>query len=607
MGERIGLDFGTTYTIVSRLAGDKPEAVNFSQDYTANNAVESIVVLLPKDDETPVETMDDAGEVLIGSDAVNHLCVSGARVFKGFKLLLGSEPLREEDSSKWQEPEEWKKRGYDSTFTPDFITGLFIEELFKKVKESVPGFGDIEKITVGIPNVWTKDLNDHRIQALHEIIVRVCQKLGYETEVDFCAEPKLAAGAVVETINRSRRAENESPFDGHILVIDYGGGTLDLALCRVENKDGKSVISVVGDGWGAGENTDGKVGKAGLAYMETLADIILEDNGIQNVDKGSQDYQFFVKSVEEAVKKSATELRNYCEAFDAYFKEGGTKYDREFTLTPMKQLFYGDKRLTVKHSALIRAYGTDGSGEGAISKVLTSVLDEAAKYMDENNIDSTSASSGAFKVVLVGGFCNFALTERHITKSCKAFRLVSQTRDPRYTEYDFRNAETRILSVANGAALEVNEKIKISDQFQYTFVGYNKQQTKPFVFFRMNEVYTPGKPVFYCNNREGIPTPVYGERIHYIQRCKNRLRSDIVEPAFEMDLPVNDIYLAIAMERDHSLTLYYYDYETYNRLSSAEKDDPDNPALIYKKRLPNIEALLGGITSMTEFGDDNIV
>ena len=66
------------------------------------------------------------------------------------------------------------------------------------------------------------------------------------------------------------RQMTKKNFEGNILLVDYGGGTLDITLTNVAADDGDSVEIKVLERTGAGENEEGKVGKAGIVYMETV-------------------------------------------------------------------------------------------------------------------------------------------------------------------------------------------------------------------------------------------------------------------------------------------------------------------------------------------------
>lgn len=77
------------------------------------------------------------------------------------------------------------------------------------------------------------------------------------------------------------KQETGRNFDGRLLLIDYGGGTLDLTLTDVEtrpDKEGREGMEIrVLKRTGAGENEEGRIGQAGIAYMETLMEMAIHE------------------------------------------------------------------------------------------------------------------------------------------------------------------------------------------------------------------------------------------------------------------------------------------------------------------------------------------
>ena len=306
MGECIGLDFGTTYSVVAyldkRTSGEAgtPTPIDFGGEEKSITSMETMVV-------------NSKGITRIGYEAVPVMRVKGAEVFKGFKMLLNS-----------TDEQEKSRRGYTGNNTPEAITSTFMTELFKKVWNAAPDCREIDKVVVGVPYVWTQNGEDSR---KFELVDIVKQATGAEI-VEFQSEPTLACAYFVQEINKKRVEEGKAHFDGYILVIDYGGGTLDVTLCKADEQDGKSNIKVC-NSWGAGENTEGQIGSAGLAYMERVADLLLEENEITNVLKEDKDYQAFVKYIEVAIKDQSGHLKDCINRAKRYFTPGGARYEEE--------------------------------------------------------------------------------------------------------------------------------------------------------------------------------------------------------------------------------------------------------------------------------------
>lgn len=582
MGECIGLDFGTTYSVVSHLKKGAdgqliPQPVDFGGEEKNVTAMETLVVV------------DRRGDTYVGYEAV-PLMRRAKSVYKGFKMLLS---CREEDRK------ELVRRGFADK-TPEAVTNLFLSELFRKVKEADPGCREIDKVVVGVPYVWTQNGADSRKFEVADIV----QKATGAKLVEFQSEPTLACAYYVQEINKQR----EKHFDGYILVIDYGGGTLDVTLCKAEEQNGKSQIKVCGS-WGAGENTDGRIGSAGLAFMEEVADLLLAENQIVVKKKEEQEYQSFVKNIEIAIKNQSAFLRKCLNKERRYFTPGGERYNEEIDGI---SAYYKGEEYYVTYRTLVEAY------DNSIRPVLTRVLAEAKADMDRLCIPYGDYEHGSFKIATIGGFCNFALTDKQIRSDTDWLQRRHPTLDTRYTELDeMMMPKNRELAIANGAALTANDIVEIKKQFPYTLCFYSEtfqvnrrgerkavpDVNEEFIMFREDEEYIPGKPVFLAvedtdsSGRKVLrKLKVRGAGIPYIQRKKNKNVSDIKRPAAEMSLPSeteDDFYIAMAMERNENLTLYVYGQTAFDRLTSAEQENPLNEALLKKADFPNIDTLLG--------------
>lgn len=608
MGECIGLDFGTTYSVVSHLTNGQdnsaliPEAIDFGKGERTINAMETLVVKKPDG-------------VRIGCEAVRSMRATDAKTFTGFKMLLdGTDPQKKTQRQLQEQLQEWKRRGYSRMDTPEQITTEFLSGLFDKARKSNPELAEIDNVVVGVPYVWTTNGEDSR---KFKVVNIVKQVTGAKT-VDFRSEPTLACAYAVQEINRARNGH----FEGHILVIDYGGGTLDVTLCQVKELAGKSSIEVC-NSWGAGENTDGKIGDAGLAFMEKVADLLLASHDIAVIEKGSKDYQAFVKGLETAIKDQSDFLKEICQSrWMRYFTDGGAQYNKKIEEI---SAYYKGEEYYVTYGNLARAYDT------SIRPVLGRVLAEAKTYMDEKHIRYDDYTNGTFKIAMIGGFCNFALTEKQICVDTDWLMDHMRGADTRYTELGRMIQPTgRELAIAHGAALNANDVIVIKRQFPYTLCFYGEtlqkdsngrpmtkngnyvlivNEDEPFVMFRENEEYVPGKPVFLVNPDTREKLPVRGNGIPYIRRQRNNMVSEIRRPIQAMKLPDNvpdNLYIAMAMERNENLTLYVYNQAIFDALSPSEQEEPINKALINgPTSFPNIDTLLGNFYKIQR-EDENV-
>ena len=125
-------------------------------------------------------------------------------------------------------------------------------------------------MVVGVPEIW---FNDPESVNAREKLRDIVQRNEKVKNVQLVSEPALACAYFIDNYKKN----NGKKYVGHLLLIDYGGGTLDIALCNVEDKDTSSEITVL-HRTGVGSNDDG-VGFGGVLFLETVVDIALENAG----------------------------------------------------------------------------------------------------------------------------------------------------------------------------------------------------------------------------------------------------------------------------------------------------------------------------------------
>ena len=135
--------------------------------------------------------------------------------------------------------------------------------------------------------------------------------------------------------------------------------------------------------------------------------------------------------------------------------------------------------------------------------VLKEKLEQIKKVLTKNGIDYQNARSRTFKIVMVGGFCNFYLTRRQIEDS---FRLASQ--DLRWEQTEGQTDRTFALSL--GAALIAQGALRMPDRAPCSiglFVGSAKEDAYA---VRCGEEITCGKPYFLRAPCDGNPIIAIG-------------------------------------------------------------------------------------------------
>lgn len=450
MGDgKIGLDFGTTYSVISKEIDDLSGNIQVKScnllEGSNTDIWDSLVV---KDRES--------GALRFGIAARNKLGRRSFDAYSGFKMMLS-----ENDS------EILKSHFYDEDYSPEFIVSEYLNDLLQKYLDST-GQTSIEKLVVGVPEIWYTDTRETNSR---DILKSILEGFGFIENVEVVSEP--AAACVYFTQNYFHSTGEK--YNGKILIVDYGGGTLDIALCDVKQNGDTNEVKVLARA-GAGWNEQNMIGKAGMAFMEEIVRIALINGG---VDEGTiePDNRFA-----SCVKNIETELMtNGNNIYTIYRMHDISDFSSlENIITEFTTIEYKDKDYSVTYGMLAQAYNK------VIYTLLNEKIDEILSFMDVNNIDYRSGRNGdeLFRIALVGGFCNFCLTERQIKE-----KLNITTGDNRFNDIitDRRDCEK---AISYGAALIANE------------IGDFKK-VAPYSLGIISEIY-PDTPYFAINKGDDI-------------------------------------------------------------------------------------------------------
>ena len=150
---------------------------------------------------------------------------------------------------------------------------------------------DSGKLVVGVPEVWGQSFNTFDGRA---VLHQICSSFDFVEEAVVVSEPACASAFFAYNYKLIRK-EN---FDGKVLLIDYGGGTLDITLTKVSS-NGDTMEVKVEKRDGAGENTDREIGNAGIKYMEKVTErAILDSEAFSDLETVEYDGDF-MKAVDE--------------------------------------------------------------------------------------------------------------------------------------------------------------------------------------------------------------------------------------------------------------------------------------------------------------------
>lgn len=480
---KIGVDFGSTYSTFSKYdpLTDNVEALTLAEGAPAS--IPSVVSISKK-----------GGIVTCGSGAKNQIGKKTVRIFEAFKMLL-NEPNQE----------MLRRRGYDDTFTPRVITKYFLESNLQGILHREGG-DHIDDLVICVPEIWGKKLNtlDGRV------ILRNVLKQDISVPVDHIqvvTEPEAASAFIAYNYEK----ETHKCFNGHLLLIDYGGGTLDLTLTQVTSA-GQGVMEIgYREGGGAGENHpddlgSGAIGKAGIAFMQAVVLRALVDQGLLeaggSVDYTSPDFVAAVKDLESQMK-SVERIKEIEDLFDEFGSYRNIKKILQEDPIEFVYLEYDGEEVTVTYQHLFLAYRE--IIEGVLYEEVNKINALVAPHIGEDPCSPTSGMRDDFKIALVGGFCSFYLVKKQIAE---IYNL-----DPN-SLVDLRmknvSADKQEQAISLGAALLAAGKVVLQKTARYSIgIFSNGSDGKPRLSYgiKYHQTVEPGKPYFLCRNEDQPDEP----------------------------------------------------------------------------------------------------
>ncbi len=475
----IGIDFGSTYSAFSGYEEQTDTLKKLTIDEMGIANIPSVVSISPR------------GEIMCGSAAKNEIGSKNRRIYEAFKMLLV-----ESDAGLLA------KRGYDAENTPKKIANYFLDYVLETISER---YGEpVEDVVICAPEIWSKNikqLDGHGI--LKEILSVDSDGEPLTRTVRVVSEPEAASAFFAYNYEK----ETKKPFNGHLLLIDYGGGTLDLTLTKVVS-DGTGVIEIcTRASGGAGENHYGEngginIGNAGIAFMQDVIVRALREKGSLGQDEEvtytSPDFLKAVKDLESKLMSKTSDIRK------TFLKLG--KYRDAEKLLQKDPLFfsditYDDESVDITYQQLLLSYKS--TIEGVLKDEIEKILPDVCKAIDTDPCDPASGTNDDFKIALVGGFCSFFLVQHQINE---IFNVnVNFNEDLRFKNIAVDKKES---AISFGAGLIAAKRVEIKKlaHFSIGIVASAAKDSRKEPRYAMNyrDAIEQDK-IYFCSTANGKP------------------------------------------------------------------------------------------------------
>lgn len=535
----IGVDFGSTYTTVSIYQEEtgKLEAQTLSEGGTP--FIPSVVSV-------------SKGQISVGREAkmMSMMGKKGIQNFRAFKMMLAEE-----------NEEVLADRGFTATYTPEHVTADFLENVLKQVLENI-GEKKIDHLVLGVPEIWNSTLTtiDGRSR-----LRDICRRLPFveQSGVQVVSEP-AAASAFFAYNFRQMVGEN---FDGKILLVDYGGGTLDITLNEVEvrpDKNGQEGMEIrILYRTGAGENEQRQIGKASIVYMESLLEAAIHQEFPDM--KIEHDVHFY-----RALDGLEVQLQECTNIIKTIFDDYGTdpedlsedEMDEEdfiFTMIPYRGMF-----INISYQLMVEVYNQ------IIRGVFNEKMEEVIQYMDEHHIDYMNRNDQTFKIVLVGGFGNYYLVKKQMTDKFKFSSTDERQKNIIMKREDCEKAislgaallSSNVLRIRNTAPYSIGIRVRDEERISLTYGLRYNQDIEFNKIYMQNDAY--GNPVVMVSLTGDINAFIinlrdddrYAMEMYPKEAIKKRLKQAITNTD-------GTAVVGFSLDSSGVISIHVYDYDIF--------------------------------------------
>ena len=302
MAKVIGIDLGTTNSVVAVMEGGKPEVITNSE---GNRTTPSVVAYTKK------------GDLLVGQIAKRQAVVNPENTFYSIKRFIGRKTN--------EVTEELRQVSYKVLQTEDIIK-LDCPALNKKFAA--------EEISAQVLRKLTEDATKYLGETVNQAVITVPAYFNDSQRQATKDAGRIAGLEVLRIINEPTAASLsyglEKKDNETILVFDLGGGTFDVSILEVG--DGVfEVLATSGDTHLGGDDFDEKI----------VQWLVQEFKSAEGIDL-TQDNQA-LQRLTEAAEKAKIELSNLSQAsinlpFISVSSDGPKHLEKELTRAKFEEL-----------------------------------------------------------------------------------------------------------------------------------------------------------------------------------------------------------------------------------------------------------------------------
>jgi hypothetical protein len=479
----IGIDFGTTNTTLVYSNG--AELKTFEMRGASKHHCIPTVVAYPKNPDA--RNGAHGLSAPIGENALKEFRSGDVYLCRHFKLLLGAEHAgvltRELDHANFG---EYSAQYAGAGKSPSEVAHDFFYSLFEAFISEIRINGqeltlDQLNIALTVPVDWMEfELREKRDMRGNPLVVlrEVFSKLGFEENnrapnstsgtFRFEREPVAAAAYFAYEYHRENTQHPVRGYEGYVLVVDWGGGTLDLTLAQVKHgEQGTGYIpNITPIAFGAGDSDLDQLGRVqastatkrlgvgGVAFDKQLLNIALEEAKMQQQTDGTPLPQPTETEVLRILVDLEADKVNNHYTVSKILRRFVSNPDKTSEITNPILLNLKATSLVVKAHMFLEAF--EASNLKALENAFSQIQRSVPAFPD--------SLGHPLKIVCAGGFSQFELAKVAISDIMqKSGKIIDGT------TYGL-SLDSAILAIARGAAMVADKTVVIENQFQYDVV-----------------------------------------------------------------------------------------------------------------------------------------